>query len=71
MNGLTFQNITFGFTVGGVASADSRFNSVALGTAGPRFAIDNLNTTVVPEPGTVLFGALIASVCATARTRRR
>ena len=164
VNGLTFQNIAFGFTVGSLASTDARYNSVALGSnttlnlqagtlegdasglltldfiqpisdltfdlarltsqnltgatvslfdssltgfastpvsvsklvtfsegqfayhggtpvkravvsfspaAGPRFAIDNLNTTVVPEPGTVLFGALVTSVCATARTRRR
>ena len=164
VNGLAFQNVTFGFTVGGVGSTDAQFNSVALGSnttlnlqagtlegnasglltldflqpisdltfdlarltaqnltgatvslfdsaltgfastsvsvsklvtfsegqfayhggtpvkravvsfspaAGPRFAIDNLNTTVVPEPGTVLFGAFVASVCATARTRRR
>lgn len=164
VNGLTFQNVTFGFTVGGLTSTDARYNSVALGAnttlnlqagtleggaaglltlefieplsdltfdlarltsqnltgatvslfdssltaiastlvsvsklvtfsegqfayhggtpvkravvsftpgGGPRFAIDNLNTTAVPEPGTALFGAFIASVCATARTRRR
>ena len=164
VNGLTFQNITFGFTVGGLASTDAQYNSVALGSnttlnlqagtlegnasglltldflqplsdltfdlarltsqnltgatislfdsaltnfattpvsvsrlvtfsegqfayhggtpvkravlsftpaAGPRFALDNLNTTIVPEPGTALFGAFLASVCATARTRRR
>ena len=162
VNGLTFQNIAFGFTVGSLASTDARYNSVALGSnttlnlqagtlegdasglltldfiqpisdltfdlarltsqnltgatvslfdssltgfastpvsvsklvtfsegqfayhggtpvkravvsftpaGGPRFAIDNLNTTVVPEPGTALFGAFVASVCATARTR--
>lgn len=31
-NGLVLQDVTFGFTVGGVASADALFNSNALGT---------------------------------------
>ena len=38
---------------------------------GPRFAIDNLSYTVVPEPGTVLFGMILVGFCGSARTRRR
>ena len=39
--------------------------------AGPRFAIDNLAFTPVPEPGTMLAGVLLTGVCACARQRRR
>ena len=39
--------------------------------AGPRFAIDNLAFTPVPEPGTFLAGVLLTGVCACARQRRR
>ena len=39
--------------------------------AGPRFAIDNLAFTPVPEPGTMLVGVLLTGVCGCARQRRR
>ena len=39
--------------------------------AGPRFAMDNLAFTPVPEPGTMLAGVLLTGVCACARQRRR
>ena len=39
--------------------------------AGPRFVLDNLGFTPVPEPGTLLAGLLLTGVCACARAPRR
>ena len=64
----TFSEGHFAYT-GGTAVRRAVLSFPA--AAGPRFAIDNLISSVIPEPGSMLFGLGLAAFCASVRRRSR